>query len=409
MGGVRQQFTTEAEVRLAQASVRLFRELGAPLFEQVGYLFLATSERGLVELEERRQLQASLGVPVESVDPSFVSGLRVDDVLGATICREDGIADPAGVAHELVRRAAALGVEVRERTDALELDADVLVIACGAGSPALAAGRGVELPVRPLVRQLADVGPVADVPFDLPMTIEENGFHFRRVGNDVLRLAMGEAELRWDGPEEVRDDLVEDWRERLASRYPQASGAQLRRAWAGFYDMTPDAHPVIGQIAERRVRSLRLLRPRLHAVACRRRRGRGRAARRDAAIRSLGVPSRPLRGGRDLPRDAGAVGLAEKGDDQHGDRRHSCEADHDGIRHESRDDHPALTLLFPAALLFRARPDPGCQSGGDELVEARSLALGGLREVGVEGARHPQEQAAARSWLVPVFGLLRGQ
>ena len=57
MGGVRQQFTTEAEVRLAQASVRLFRELGAPLFEQVGYLFLATSEAGLAELEERRAIQ----------------------------------------------------------------------------------------------------------------------------------------------------------------------------------------------------------------------------------------------------------------------------------------------------------------------------------------------------------------
>ena len=249
MGGVRQQFTTEAEVRLAQASVRLFREIGAPLFEQVGYLFLATSEGGLAELETRRELQASFGVPVESVDPSFVSGLRVDDVLGATICREDGIADPAGVTHELVRRAAALGVEVRERTDALELDADALVIACGAYSPSLATARGVELPVRPLVRQLADVGPVADLPFDLPMTIEENGFHFRRVGDDVLRLAMGEAELRWDGPAEVRDDLVEDWRERLVSRYPQASGAPLRRAWAGYYDMTPDAHPIIGPIA----------------------------------------------------------------------------------------------------------------------------------------------------------------
>ena len=250
MGGVRQQFTTEAEVRLAQASVRLFRELGAPLFEQVGYLFLATSERGLAELEERRELQASFGVPVESVDPSFVSGLRVDDVLGATICREDGIADPAGVTRELVRRAAALGVEVRERTDALQLDAGVLVIACGARSPALASDRGVELPIRPLVRQLADVGPVADLPSDLPMTIEENGFHFRRVGADALRLAMGETELRWDGPEEVRDDLVEDWRKRLASRYPQAAGAPLRRAWAGFYDMTPDAHPVIGPVAK---------------------------------------------------------------------------------------------------------------------------------------------------------------
>ena len=250
MGGVRQQFTTEAEVRLAQASVRPFEELGAPLFEQVGYLFLATTEPGLAELEERRELQSELGVPVESVDPSFVGGLRVDDVLGATICLQDGIADPAAVTRELVRRASALGVEVRLRADALELEAETLVIACGASSPALADARGFALPVRPLVRQLADVGPVAGVPTALPMTIEENGFHFRRVGADGVRLAMGEAEPRWDGPDDVRDDLVEDWRDRLAHRYPPAAGASLRRAWAGFYDMTPDAHPIIGAVAD---------------------------------------------------------------------------------------------------------------------------------------------------------------
>ena len=250
MGGVRQQFTSEAEVRLAQASVRLFTELAAPLFEQVGYLFLATTAAGLAELEERREIQAALGVPVEAVDAGFVPGLRVDDVLGATICREDGIADPAGVTRELVRRAAALSADVRERTDALALDADELVIACGASSPAVAAARGVELPIRPLVRQLADVGPVAGLPAALPMTIEENGFHFRRVGADGLRLAMGEPEPRWDGPEVVRDDLVEDWRQRLASRYPSAAGAPLRRAWAGLYDMTPDAHPIIGRVAD---------------------------------------------------------------------------------------------------------------------------------------------------------------
>jgi sarcosine oxidase subunit beta len=250
MGGVRQQFTTEAEVRLAQASVRLFAELGAPLFEQVGYLFLATSQQGLAALEERRAVQASFGVPVEAVDAGYVDGLRVDDVLGATICREDGIADPAGVTRELVRRAATLGVDVREKTDALGLEAGTLVVACGAASAGVAAARGVELPVRPLVRQLADVGPVDGLPLDLPMTIEENGFHFRRVGTDGLRLAMPEPELRWDGPPEVRDDLVEDWRARLASRYPRAAGAPVRRAWAGFYDMTPDAHPVIGGVAD---------------------------------------------------------------------------------------------------------------------------------------------------------------
>jgi len=37
-----------------------------------------------------------------------------------------------------VQRAAAQGVDVRERTDALGLDADSLVVACGALSPGVA-------------------------------------------------------------------------------------------------------------------------------------------------------------------------------------------------------------------------------------------------------------------------------
>ena len=147
MGGVRQQFTTEAEVRLAQASVRLFQELGPPLFEQVGYLFLATTEAGLAELEERRSVQASFGVPVERVDPAYVDGLRVDDVLGASICREDGIADPAGVTRELVRRAAAPRRR-RARADgrALARRGDARRRLRRAAPPRVAAARGVELP-----------------------------------------------------------------------------------------------------------------------------------------------------------------------------------------------------------------------------------------------------------------------
>jgi sarcosine oxidase subunit beta len=251
MGGVRQQFSTPAEVRLSQASARFFSELGPPLFEQVGYLFLATSDEGLAELEERRRVQRELGVPVEWVDPSYVDGLAVEDVRGAVICREDGIADPVAVTRELVRRAAALGVDVQEGVDASTLDADVLVIACGAASPALAATRGVELPIRPLCRQLVDVGPVAGIPADLPMTIEgETTFHFRRVGSDVLRLAMVEPTARWGDREWVDDALVADCRERLARRFPRGAGAPVVRAWAGLYDMTPDAHPIIGVVGE---------------------------------------------------------------------------------------------------------------------------------------------------------------
>jgi sarcosine oxidase subunit beta len=249
MGGVRQQFSTAAEVRLAQASIRFFEELGSPLFEQVGYLFLATTEEGLAGLEERRGLQAELGVPVERVDPSFVEGLRTDDVLGAVNCPTDGVADPPAVTRELVRRALKLGVEVREGTDAATIEADVLVIACGPWSPELAATRGVELPIRPLCRQLLETGPL-ELPDDLPMVLEaENGFHFRRRG-DKLVLAMSDPEPRWGFEEVVDESLIEDRLARLHHRYPPAAEATIERSWAGLYDMTPDAHPILGEIAD---------------------------------------------------------------------------------------------------------------------------------------------------------------
>ncbi len=250
MGGVRQQFSTAPEVRLAQASVRLFQKLGPPLFEQVGYLFLATTESGLVELEERRILQQGLGVPVERVDPSLVAGLETSDVLGAVFCAEDGVADPSAVTHELVARAAARGVEVREWTDATALDADLLVLACGADSARVAAAYGVELPIRPLCRQLVETTPVQGLPAALPMTVEgDTGFHFRRRG-DRLILAMSEPTARWGEREEVDEALVEDWLRRLHRRYPPAEGARVARTWAGLYDMTPDAHPIIGWVAD---------------------------------------------------------------------------------------------------------------------------------------------------------------
>jgi sarcosine oxidase, subunit beta len=246
MGGFRQQFSTEAEVRLAQESAKLFRELGSPLFKAVGYLFLATTEEGWERLRARAELQRGLGVPVEDVDATRISGLQTDDVVGAVACWQDGVAEPAEITRELVRRAVANGVGVREHVDARDLEHDVLVVACGVASSEL----WPELPIRPLCRQLVDVGPVADLPSDLPMVVEEEtGFHFRRRG-ETLRLAMTEPKPRWTDRAEVDDSLVEDWRRRLAYRYPSAVDAPVVRAWAGLYDMTPDAHPIIGWVGE---------------------------------------------------------------------------------------------------------------------------------------------------------------
>jgi sarcosine oxidase, subunit beta len=254
MGGIRQQFSTAAEIRLAQQSIRFFEELGPGFFQQVGYLFLATTEAGLAGLEERRLLQQELGVPVERIRPEDLAdlapGVFADDVLGAVICREDGVADPPAVARELVRRAAKAGADVREGTPVEAVEADVVVIACGADSAEVGAGYGVDLPVRPLSRQLFETTPLQDLAEALPMVLEsETGFHFRRNGTR-LRVAMPDPEPRWAPQASVDESLLPDRLERLTHRFPAAAGTAVDSAWAGLYDMTPDAHPIIGFVAD---------------------------------------------------------------------------------------------------------------------------------------------------------------
>jgi sarcosine oxidase subunit beta len=243
MGGVRQQFSTAAEVRLARDSIHFFEELGPPYFLQVGYVFLATTRNGLDTLERRANVQRELGVSVERVP--VPDGVRADDVLGAFACWKDGVADPPAVARELVRRSCELGVEVREGVDARDFDREVLVIAAGPWSAELAP----ELPIRPLARQLLETSPL-ELPERLPMVVEaETGFHFRRRG-DRLVVAMPDAEPRWGADTTVDESVFDDRLERLARRYPAAAGARIDGAWAGLYDMTPDAHPIVGKIGD---------------------------------------------------------------------------------------------------------------------------------------------------------------
>ncbi|MBI3819104.1 MAG: FAD-binding oxidoreductase [Planctomycetes bacterium] len=252
IGGVRQQFSTAHEVRMTQESIQFFEMLGKELFYQVGYLFFATTEAGMAELEARRRLQLPLGVPVERVDRARIRqlapGLNTKDILGGLYCAKDGLADPPAVAREILARAVGLGVDVREHTDPLSIPAAKLVIALGSYSVQLAEKLNLTFPIRPLVRQLIETEAIADLPDRLPMIIDtETGFHFRRK-RDRAVIAMGDPSPRWQYNESVDESIVPDRMLRFAERFPPGAGARVSRAWAGLYDMTPDAHPILGKI-----------------------------------------------------------------------------------------------------------------------------------------------------------------
>jgi sarcosine oxidase, subunit beta len=61
---------------------------------------------------------------------------------------------------------------------------------------------------------------------------------------------MADVEPRWGFEETVDESVFPDRLERLAHRYPRTRGTSIARAWAGLYDMTPDAHPIIGPVGD---------------------------------------------------------------------------------------------------------------------------------------------------------------
>lgn len=254
IGGVRQQFSTAQEVKLTQESIQFFESLGPAHFQQYGYLFFATTGPGMAALEERLAVQTPLGVPVRRVTRDEIAqiarGLETQDIEGGVFCNKDGLADPPAVAREIVNMAVRLGVEVRERTDPLSIPARTRIIAMGCYSVGMARQFGVELPIRPLVRQLIETTPVESLQEDLPMVIHtETGFHFRRKRDRIL-VAMPEEAPRWQWEQTVDQTVVPDRMSRLNKRYRPAVACAVNRAWAGLYDMTPDAHPILGCVAD---------------------------------------------------------------------------------------------------------------------------------------------------------------
>src|SRR6266516_5084316 len=73
-GGFRQQFTSEVNIRLSQASIpmilRFTEEYGIPVdVSQDGYLFLVRDDSAWAVFGSAVELQRSLGVEVETLEP----------------------------------------------------------------------------------------------------------------------------------------------------------------------------------------------------------------------------------------------------------------------------------------------------------------------------------------------------
>jgi len=269
-GGVRQQWSTEVNVRLMQRSVELCKsfavELGVNVwFRQGGYLFLARKPAEVARLEKNVALQNRLGLPTRMMDGAgaaeVVPELDPRGVLAASFNPSDGILFPWPFLWGYAQRAAEMGVLLYTQTavHGIEREADGrwrlatsrgavsarrVINAAGAWSPEVARLVGVELPTWPIRHEICSSEPLK--PFLGPMVSElESGLYFSQSMRGEI---VGGVSLPPERTYSTRSTLrfLTTYAQRLVALVPLLAGVKVLRQWAGAYDMSPDGNPILG-------------------------------------------------------------------------------------------------------------------------------------------------------------------
>lgn len=246
--GVRHQFATEINIRLSLYSIEQLKHFAEEVgghadLKQVGYLLLVNDEQTWEDYRRNVTLQNSLGVrscllPGGEI-LNFIPGTRVDDLLGATYCPDDGYCNPHGIATGYLAGARKLGVRLKRLSPAIAVQksagrvvavqtplevfgCEMVVNAAGPWAGQVGALAGLDIPVLPYRRCVYMTEPFALIPNDIPLTIDVGSdFYMRKENQKVL---FGIMEIY-----QVREQL-ESYAARVAAERMDAQGlARLKQ------------------------------------------------------------------------------------------------------------------------------------------------------------------------------------
>ena len=275
-GGIRYQFSTAINVRLSQLSLPMLARFEAETGQAIdlrypGYLLLATTEGNVAEFQRNVALQHSLGVPTEWLDGDEVRRrvpqLAAGDVLAATYHAGDGLADPNGVVAGYISAGRRLGVRaftdapvtgieveggrvVAVQTPLGRIATEMVVNAAGPWAGVVGQMAGVDLPIVAVRRQMLTTTALPELAADFPFVIDfARSLYFHREGDGVLT-GMSNPGQAVGFDESVDDDWELTHLEAAVARLPLLARAGRRAHWAGLYEVTPDAHPIIGRVPE---------------------------------------------------------------------------------------------------------------------------------------------------------------
>lgn len=248
-GGFRTQFENPLNIRLSLASLPTFVALGDRIrWRQTGYLHTASDAAGASELKRRADIQRTYNLPISHPDiRTVLPFFTAEGITGTNFCPLDGVYHPPSVRAAFIAAAQEGGAafcfgepgEPAKLAEPLETwvsRASVVVVACGIWSRAVGASLGVELAVTPSERGAFTVAPAFPLPAMTPLTIDIcDGWVFRERDGELMIVTPGEPN-DWS--------CVREW---LAAHIPTAAVTHPATHWTGYYEVTFDHHPLVGQ------------------------------------------------------------------------------------------------------------------------------------------------------------------
>jgi len=272
-GGIRTQFSTEINIRFSLESLNFwnnFKELTAvdPEFKQNGYLFLATKPETWDLFQRNVQLQKSKGLPVELLQPEEIHRrwpfLQWEDLLGGTFCALDGYAGPHECLTGFIQAARLRGIKVYEQTEVVgirmrqhrvigvetprgHIETWIVVNAAGPWASTIGAMASIDIPVKPIRRQLFVTAPFRLADHPIPLIIDfDRGSYFRPEGNGLLLSGPVDKEPSFRTTIDHHAMVVAA--ENAMVRAPVLQDARMARGWAGLYEISPDHHGILGPV-----------------------------------------------------------------------------------------------------------------------------------------------------------------
>jgi sarcosine oxidase subunit beta len=271
--GVRQQWGLEENIVLARESVKLFKQLSAELrfnvmFRQGGYLVLIYDEHEHELISKTIPLQNRLGVPTRLVTPreiaELVPGINTKGVLAGAYCPTDGVCYPYAVLWGYAEALRRLGVEIRVhtrvarlsrrddgtydvQTDKGDFNAPIVVNVAGAWAKNIAAMIGIDIPTTPVRHEIAVTESLK--PFLEPMVIStKKDFYFSQSLRGEVVGGVGDPGETPSYSTASSPDFLFRYARALREVFPALGKVRIIRQWAGLYDMSPDARPILGTV-----------------------------------------------------------------------------------------------------------------------------------------------------------------